>query len=230
MRDFLYVDNVHGAPWDDVYKWYSPWIDHVRHRTDLNYVVDIMSGEVAIGHSYVSGGDFPDLDRVPVGLLGCDLEVSNGNYKISKIYNGERWNPGMNAPLAQPGITVNQGDFILAINGKTLSAGSNPYSLLEQTAGREITITVNSKPSMTDAKTVLVKPVSSERGLRTMDWIEGNRRKVDELSTVNWPMFMFQIQDKVVLPLSTVITFLNKIKKELLLTNAIMVAVLPRII
>ena len=88
MRDFLYVDNVHGAPWDDVYKWYSPWIDHVRHRTDLNYVVDIMSGEVAIGHSYVSGGDLPNLDNVPIGLLGADYIISNGHYQISKLYNG----------------------------------------------------------------------------------------------------------------------------------------------
>ncbi|MDY2586798.1 S41 family peptidase [Winogradskyella aquimaris] len=182
MRDFLYVDNVHGAPWDDVYQWYAPWIDHVRHRTDLNYVVDIMSGEVAVGHSYVSGGDFPDVDRVPVGLLGCDFEKVNGNYKISKIYTGERWNPDMEAPLSQPGINVNEGDYILSINGKTLDDNTNPYQLLEQTAGREITIVVNDKPNTTNARTVLVKPVSNERMLRTMDWIESNRRKVDELS------------------------------------------------
>jgi tricorn protease len=173
---------VHGAPWDDVYAWYSPWIDHVRHRTDLNYVVDIMSGEVAIGHSYVRGGDLPNIDYVPVGLLGADIVLHNGAYQIKKIFNGERWNPGTTAPLAQPGITINEGDYLLAINGTTLSAAVNPYQLLEQTAGREINITVNSKPSMTGAQTVLIKPVSSERRLRYLDWVEGNRRKVDELS------------------------------------------------
>ncbi|NNE31252.1 MAG: protease [Winogradskyella sp.] len=182
MRDFLYVDNVHGAPWDEVYEWYAPWIDHVRHRTDLNYVVDIMSGEVAVGHSYVSGGDFPDVDRVQVGLLGCDIELVDSQYRITKIYNGERWNPNISSPLAQPGININDGDYILAINGSKLSPNVNPYSLLEQTAGREINITVNSKPTMEDAKTILVKPVSNERGLRTIDWVESNRRKVDKLS------------------------------------------------
>ncbi|MEH6537315.1 MAG: PDZ domain-containing protein [Psychroserpens sp.] len=182
MRDFLYVDNVHGAPWDDVYKWYSPWIDHVRHRTDLNYVVDIMSGEVAIGHSYVSGGDMPNIDIVPVGLLGADIKSSNGNYQITKIFSGERWNPGTEAPLAQPGININEGDYILAINGQKLTANTNPYQLLEQTAGREINITFNSKASMDGAQTALIKPVSSERNLRYVDWVEGNRRKVDELS------------------------------------------------
>jgi tricorn protease len=182
MRDFLYVDNVHGAPWDAVYSWYAPWIDHVRHRTDLNYVVDILSGEVAIGHSYVSGGDQPDLDRVPVGLLGCDLEVANGRYQIGKIYTGEQWNPDLYAPLALPGIGVKEGDYLLAIDGKELKAGMNPYALLEQTAGREIYLTVSTSPKGDASREVVVKPIQNEYGLRTLHWVEENRRMVDSLS------------------------------------------------
>lgn len=182
MRDFLYVNNVHGAPWDDIYKWYSPWIDHVRHRTDLNYVVDIMSGEVSIGHSYVGGGDYPDVKQVPVGLLGCDLIAENGFYKINKIYNGENWNPDLTAPLALPGINVKPGDYIIAINEQPLTEDINPYSLLEQTADREITLTVNGSPDINGARDILVKPITSENGLRTFDWIENNRKKVSELS------------------------------------------------
>ncbi|TPV33268.1 protease [Paucihalobacter ruber] len=182
MRDFLYVNNVHGAPWDKVYEWYAPWIDHVRHRTDLNYVIDIMSGEVAIGHSYVSGGDMPNLERVQVGLLGCDYETKNNHYQISKIYGGERWNPNIEAPLGLPGIDVKEGDYILAVNGKSFTAEQNIYHLFEQTAGRTTQITVNSKPNLIDSRVITVKPVSNERGLRTIDWVEGNRRRVDELS------------------------------------------------
>ena len=182
MRDFLYVDNVHGAPWDDIYAWYSPWIDHVRHRTDLNYVVDIMSGEVAIGHSYVSGGDFPDLDRIPVGLLGCDFEVEGNRYKISKIYTGEAWNPDLEAPLSYPGIQVKEGDYLLAINDQELTSDMNPYSLLEQTVGKITSLTVGNTPDKSASRKILVNPIRSENGLRTFDWIEGNRRKVSELS------------------------------------------------
>ncbi len=182
MRDFLYVNNVHGAPWDDVYAWYSPWIKHVRHRTDLNYVVDIMSGEVSIGHSYVSGGDQPDVDNVPVGLLGCDFSEEGEYYKIDKIYSGESWNPAIKAPLAQPGLEIKEGDFLLAINNVPLKSPVNPYSLLEQTANREIYLTVNNTPSLENARKILVKPTASERNLRTFAWIEGNRKKVAELS------------------------------------------------
>ncbi|MEJ2584624.1 MAG: PDZ domain-containing protein [Robiginitalea sp.] len=182
MRDFLYVDNVHGAPWEAIYTWYAPWVDHVRHRTDLNYVVDILSGEVAIGHSYVSGGDQPDLDRVPVGLLGCDFELSNGRYRISKIYTGEQWNPDLYAPLAIPGLGVKEGDYLLAIDGKNLVAGVNPYALLEQTAGREIYLTISNTPEGATSREVVVKPIQNENSLRTVQWVEENRRKVDSLS------------------------------------------------
>ncbi len=182
MRDFLYVDNVHGAPWDAVYQWYSPWVEHVRHRTDLNYLVDILSGEVAIGHSYVSGGDQPDVDRVPVGLLGCDFKVDQGRYRLDRIYSGEQWNPDLYAPLALPGLNVSEGDYIIAVDGTELTAGMNPYALLEQTAGREIYLTVSASADGKSSREIVVKPITSEYGLRTFDWIEANRRKVDRLS------------------------------------------------
>jgi tricorn protease len=118
QRDFLYVDNVHGAPWDDIYEWYRPWVDHVRHRSDLNYVVEIMGGEVAIGHSYVRGGDMPDVEQIPVGLLGADYVIEDGHYRIGRIYDGESWNPGLSAPLAQPGMQVHVGDYLLEVNGQ----------------------------------------------------------------------------------------------------------------
>ena len=182
LRDFLYVDNVHGAPWDKIYEWYSPWVKSARHRTDMNYIIDIISGEVAIGHSYVAGGDMPDIDRVPIGLLGCDFIEENGFYKISNIYNGESWNPGIKAPLAAPGLEVNEGDYILEVNGIPLKAPTNPYSLFEQTSGRQTLLKVNSVPSLDGAVDITVEPVTSEYRLRAVDWIEGNRRKVNELS------------------------------------------------
>jgi tricorn protease len=101
-------------------------------------VIDILSGEVAIGHSYVSGGDLPNINRVPLGLLSVHLEKSNGFYRFKKIFKGERWNPNIKAPLGVPGIDVHKDDYLLAINGVSLTSKMNPYELLEQTAGREI--------------------------------------------------------------------------------------------
>ncbi|MFW6202465.1 MAG: S41 family peptidase, partial [Gemmatimonadota bacterium] len=183
QRDFLYVDNMHGAPWDEIYDWYRPWVEHVRHRSDLNYVLDIMGGEVSIGHSYTGGGDIPDPDGVSVGLLGADLEPSEGRYRIARIYDGESWNPNLRAPLRGPGIDIAEGDYILAVNGVELRASDNPYRLLEGTADRQTTLLVSDRPDRDDgAREIVVVPTGGESQLRTRAWVEANRRRVDEMS------------------------------------------------
>ncbi|RDV14273.1 protease [Pontibacter diazotrophicus] len=182
QRDFLYVDNVHGAPWDKLYEWYSPWLEHVRHRSELHYMIDILGGEVSVGHSYTSGGDFPDVKRVPIGLLGADYEVDKGYYRISNIYNGEAWNPDLRAPLRAPGLNINKGDYILEVNGVEVKAPENIYKFFEATADRQTVLRINSKPTREGSRLVTVVPIANENGLRRMAWIEGNRRKVDELS------------------------------------------------
>lgn len=182
QRDFLYVNNEHGAPWQKIYEWYSPWVDHIRHRSDMSYLIDILGGEISVGHSYTFGGDYPDLDRISIGLLGADLEKANGRYRIKKIYTDENWNPNLKAPLTQPGIDVSEGDYILAVNGEELDSSDNPFSLFEGTADRNTIVTVNDKPSMDGAHNISVVPISDESALRTRAWVESNRRKVDELS------------------------------------------------
>ncbi len=182
MRDFLYVDNQHGAPWDDVWDWYSAWLPDVRHRSDFNQLLDILSGEIAVGHSYVRGGDYPDLDNPRTGLLGVDLEEVDGWYRISRIYTGEDWTPGTHGPLSIPGMDVAEGDYLLAIDGQNAAAPVNPYELLEGTAGRTVTITVSSSLAGGDARDVVVEPVGSEAELRRQAWVAANQRRVDEIS------------------------------------------------
>ncbi|MCF8222854.1 MAG: PDZ domain-containing protein [Bacteroidales bacterium] len=182
QRDFLYVDNVHGAPWNEIYNWYKPWVKHVRHRSDLNYIIDILGGEVAVGHSFTRGGDFPDVERVPVGLLGADIWTKDGVHFIKKIYDGESWNPGYDAPLAQPGLEVEEGDNILAVNGKNIKPGDNIYRYFEGTAGLHTTITLADNPEGDNSHEIMLIPVSNESRLRTADWVESNRRLVDRLS------------------------------------------------
>ncbi len=182
MRDFLYVDNVHGAPWDDVWSWYAPWLDGVSHRSDFNHLLDMLSGEVSVGHSYVRGGDYPDLDSPRTGLLGVDLEVADGGYRITRIYSGEEWTPGVIGPLSQPGMDVAQGDFLTGIEGHTVSPPANPFALLEGSAGRTIRVTVADDAAGTNARELLVDPVANDAGLRRWAWVEDNRRTVDEMS------------------------------------------------
>ncbi len=181
-RDFLYDPNMHGADWRTIKAKYQPWVDYVRHRSDLSYVLAHMMGELVIGHSYIQGGDAPTPPQVQVGLLGADYSIENNLYRISKIYTGENWNPDLRAPLTEPGINVSVGDYILSVNGRTLRYPANIYSLFEATAGKQTVLFVNNRPTEQGARKVTVVPVSSETTLRQRAWIEDNRRKVEKAS------------------------------------------------
>ncbi|HEX6976291.1 MAG TPA: PDZ domain-containing protein, partial [Vicinamibacterales bacterium] len=182
QRDYLYVPNAHGSDWPKMKEMYGALLPYVNHRADLNYLLDNMGAEIAIGHSYVRGGDMPEVPSSPGGLLGADFTIESGRYKIARIYDNESWNPDLRAPLSAPGVDVNVGDFILAINGVELRTPDNIYRLLDGTSGRQTVLTVNSRPAMEGARQVTVMPVASEQGLRTRAWVESNRRLVDKLS------------------------------------------------
>jgi tricorn protease len=145
-------------------------------------LLDMLSGEIAVGHSYVRGGEYPDPTNPRTGLLGADLELVDGFYRIARIYSGESWNPELLGPLSHPGLGVAEGDWIVAIDGRPLRAPTSPYELLEATADRVITMTINDSPSPDGGRDIAVEPVSSEAQLRSWAWIEENRRKVDEMS------------------------------------------------
>ena len=182
QRDYLYVPNMHGANWPRMKEMYGVMLPYIAHRADLNYLLDNMGAEIAIGHSYVRGGAMPDVPASPGGLLGADLTVQNSRYKIARIYDGESWNPELRAPLSAPGLDVAAGDFILAINGINLVAPDSIYRLLDGTANRQTVLTVNSVPNPQGARQVTVVPVATEQALRTRAWVEENRRFVDKRS------------------------------------------------
>src|SRR5204863_1750109 len=167
QRDYLYVKNMHGADWPKMREMYGQLLPYVMHRADLNYPLDMMGAEIAIGHSYVRGGDMPSVPQSVGGLLGADFAIDNGRYKVTRIYDNESWNPDLRSPLATPGANVNVGDYILAINGVELIAPDNIYRLLDGTANRQVSLTINSTASMQGATTVTVIPVASEQALRT---------------------------------------------------------------
>jgi len=155
----------------------------VTHRSDLSYVIAQTGGELVVGHSYLLGnGDLPETPAPSVGLLGADFTVENGHYRISHIYSGENWNPDLRAPLRSPGVEVNQGDYLLEVNGHPVAPPANVYQWFEGTANRQTTIRVGASPTGENSRVVTVIPLATEDGLRTRAWVEDNRRRVEQLS------------------------------------------------
>ncbi|MEO8361434.1 MAG: PDZ domain-containing protein [Vicinamibacteria bacterium] len=181
-RDFFYDPDLHGADWNAVRARYAPLVTYVRHRDDLNYILDQVNGELSVGHSFVRGGDMPEVEKPSGGVLGADLVKDGGRWKIARIYTFESWNPKMLAPLDRAGLKVSKGNYILSVDGVEMTDRDDPYRLLDGTAKRQTVLQVNDKPSMTGSWSVIVEPSDSESALRQRAWVEDNRRKVDELS------------------------------------------------
>jgi len=183
QRDFFYDAEMHGLDWDAAYQKYLPFLEHVGHRDDLNYLLAELMGELVVGHAYVGMGDIPSVSPVSVGLLGADYEVNDeGYYRIQKIYAGLNWHPELRSPLTEPGVNVKEGEYLLAVNGRPLRAPDNLYSLFENTAEKVTELLVGTTTDGSQARTVMVKPLASEMLLRLWQWVEDNRKKVNELS------------------------------------------------
>lgn len=180
---FFYAENMHGLDWQAVYDRYRPLLDHAGRREDVNDLMVQMIAELHVGHNRVGGGDVyrPD-GEAPTGLLGADLRVENGRYRLHRIYDGERWNPFLHAPLARPELGIEAGDYLLAVNGRELTGADNLHQLLQGTVGKQITLSVGPTPDPDDARNVVVEPADSERLLRLWDWVEKKRRRVEEAS------------------------------------------------
>ena len=181
-RDYFYDPNLHGRDWQVVYNRYAPLVPHIKHRADLTYVLDQVNGELSVGHSFVFGGDFPSTDRSSVGLLGADLVINKNRWQIKRIFTTESWNPGLTSPLDRPNMKVKEGDYLVGVNGRELTAADDPYEFLDGTAGVQTVLHINDKPQFEESWKEIAEPIRSENALRQRAWVEDNRRKVDELS------------------------------------------------
>ncbi len=182
MKYFFYDPKMHGYDWEEIGKKYREMLPHVTHRTDLTYIIGEMIAELNVGHAYTGGGDMPKVEKVPVGLLGADYEYDENAkmYRITKIYEGRNWEEKTRSPLTEPGINISEGDYILEIDDEKITKEHHPFKALVNKAGKYVTIKVNDKASDKGAEEFDVKTIANEKELRYFNWVEENRRKVEE--------------------------------------------------
>ncbi len=181
-RDYFYDPGLHGLDWQAIRRKYEPYLESVVSREDLNSLFSEMLRELSVGHIFVGGGASPEVKRIPGGLLGADFKTESGRYRITHVYSAESWNPEVRAPLAELGVKVSPGEFLIAVNGAGLRLPENIYQRFEGTAGKAVSITVGPNADGSGSRDLTVIPIESELRLRNLSWIERNRRLVERLS------------------------------------------------
>lgn len=181
MRDFFYVENMHGVNWKAMHDKYAALLPYVNHRADLTYLIGEMIGELSVGHAYVNSGKKPEPERIKLGLLGAKISKhSSGYFQIDQILDGTSWNHDIRSPLQEVGVNLAKGNFILAVDGKDLKSINDIFSTLIGKAGKTVELVVNSKPELAGSRKVLVNPIADESNLYYYDWVQGNVKKVSE--------------------------------------------------
>ncbi len=175
-RDYFYDPNMHGVDWPMMRDRYGALLDDVVSRWDLNFIIGELIGELNTSHSYRGGGDTEKAASRGVGLLGVDWELADGAYRIQRIITAAPWDTETRSPLAEPGVAVAEGDWVLAVNGIPIDVAKDPWAAFEGLADTTVMLTVNDKPTMEGAREVLIETLSSEARLRNLAWIESNRQ------------------------------------------------------
>ncbi|NIM91794.1 MAG: protease [Candidatus Aminicenantes bacterium] len=180
MKDFFYDPNMHGIDWEATRKRYEPLAKAANHRADLTYVIGEMIGELNVGHTYVGGGDFPKVKKVKVGLLGARFEKDpeTGYYRIAKILKGENWDKSLRSPLTEVGVNVEEGNYLIAIDGKPTNDMTDMYEALLNAVGKQVTLKVNTKPQEKGSREVVVRPIEDELPLYYYNMVQTNIEKV----------------------------------------------------
>jgi tricorn protease len=177
-RDFFYDAHMHGHDWQKLGDKFRALLPDLNSRAELNWLLSQMVGELCVSHTYITGGDFsvPPQPQNPVytGLLGADLRTDASGYaQLTRVLRPTPYNRDVASPLGRPDIEVNDGDYLIAIDGHDLK-GQNPYRYLQVTRGQRVKVTINGTPAAAGSRTYEVEPVRSESALRYERWIAGN--------------------------------------------------------
>ena len=181
-RDGFYVENMHGVDWKAIKEKYAVLLPYVKTRLDLNYIIGAMIAELACGHAYVNPGEYPKPERIGMGLLGAELsrDEQTGFYRIDRILPGAPYSEKLRSPLTEPGMNIEEGDYITAIDGVPTTSVRNIYQLLIGKAGVLTELSISSKAEADGARKVVVRPTDNEYPLYHYNWVQKNLRRVEE--------------------------------------------------
>jgi tricorn protease len=183
-RDNFYDEKMRGVDWPAVRARYAKLLDAVSRREDYYEVIGEMLGELGSSHLFV----FPPADAQPspeperTGSLAVEFEIDRGAYRIAKIYDSAANDPYIRHFLRRSGVDVNEGEYLLAVNGAALDTKQDPWVAFKGLAGKTATLTISSKPALDQAArqvSVIVRDRSYEVLLRNVSWVEANRAYVE---------------------------------------------------
>lgn len=172
----FYDPAFHGIDWNAIRVRYEPLAAGARTPDELRRLLSLMVGELNASHSGVSGP--PGAIDITTGRLGLRFDrityENTGKLLITEVINL--------GPASLAG-SIKPGDYLLAVEGNSIDAGTNLDNLLNNKINRRITLSIAASPTAT-TREVSVQPVNlaTEKGLLYKQWVAQQREFVDKAS------------------------------------------------
>ena len=195
QRDHFWTEDMSKVDWQEVRERYRPLLARVTTRSEFSDLMWELQGELGTSHCYELGGDYQPQPRWFQGFLGADLELNDGTWVIERLPRGDSWEPKQSSPLSAPGLGIEEGDELLAIDGRPVDAEHSPYERLVNLAGEELELVVRTGAGSRSKgkgkarakgarapRVVAVTALKDETPLRYRDWVECKRDYVHERS------------------------------------------------
>jgi len=177
LRDFFYDPGFHGANWEAVRAEYEPLIEGSRTPDEMRRLLNLMVGELNASH--LGAGLPPNASPPSTGRVGLRFDrreyETTGRLRVTEVV--------ALSPAAIAG-TIKVGDYLLAVDGRTIDQFTNLDEALNFKINRRVSLTVSSSGEGAAKREVIVRPVNgaTERGLLYRQWVERNREYVSKAS------------------------------------------------
>ena len=172
LRDNFHDPAMHGVDWNAVRAEYAPLIAGAPTPASVNWLMNLMVGELDASHSGVRAAAHPKPATGRLGLLFDTAAYERaGTLRVAGV-----------VPLSPAAIAgIQSGDVLRAIDGQTIGSRDNLFALLANRIGKKTTLAITSKSGQ---RNVEVKPVDSRTlGALVYDaWAERSRAYVAKIS------------------------------------------------
>ncbi|WP_232228048.1 S41 family peptidase [Asaia astilbis] len=177
-RDHFYDPALHGVDWSAAREQYRPLLSRIGDRSDLDDLLGQMVGDLNALHSQLQPAETSTRDnKTLIASLGAHLTRQPGGFLIDRLYEGDPDLPKDRSPLVAPGLDVQPGDLITALNGQTLADLPDLSTLLANQADKQVLLTLKRKDRVFQ---VVVTPIDARQDatLRLRAWEEERAQRV----------------------------------------------------
>ena len=174
LRDNFYDQKMKGLRWEEVRAEYGPRIEGARTPDEMRRIIGLMIGELNASHSGINPP--PEENVTNTGRLGLRFDAaeyeSKGKLRITEVI-----------PLSPADVAgIKRGESLLAVDGIEMGRSVNLDEQLLYKIDKKVVLTIGTEGSGT--RKVTLKPVrlGTEKGLLYREWVNQNRKYVEEIS------------------------------------------------